>query len=123
MKLFSKSDIPKPVVVLLKGIVARIPNTPYTYFDAETDRKRPSLGLLCMVANSDAPIYVDTDPKHSMHARYVMAGDFVDIRKTVTSDKNGETIVHALERNVSLIEDCKRQLAILREVLGVETPE
>lgn len=117
MKLFDRVDIPPPAAFLLKGVVVRLPNTPYKF--VESDHDRPSLGLLCMVASSEAPIYVDTDPKQHAHARYVIQGDFVDIRKTVTSHKDGKTTtVYTLEKNVSLHDDCIRQRGILMGVLG-----
>jgi hypothetical protein len=116
MKFFEKVDIPPPAAFLLKGVVVRLPNTPYKFVESDPDR--PSLGLLCMVASSEAPVYVDTDPKQHAHARYVIQGDFVDIRKTVTYSKEGQTVAYTLERNVSLHDDCIRQRGILMGVLG-----
>lgn len=115
MGIFNKKPDNPPRVSIVKGVVVRIANTPYTYID--NDRDRPSLGLLCMLGNLDVPIYVDTDPARNAHARYIQAGDFIDVRKTVEDTDKGEKISYTLERNVSLIEDCTEQKEKLMDAL------
>lgn len=115
MGIFTKKPLNPPRVSIVKGVVVRIANTPYTYIDGDKDR--PSLGLLCMLGNLEIPIYVDTDPARNAHARYIQAGDFIDVRKTVEDTENGEKTSYTLERNVSLIEDCNDRREKLLEVL------
>lgn len=117
MSIFAKKTSNPPRVSIVKGVVVRIANTPYSYIN--DDRDRPSLGLLCMLGNLDVPIYVDTDPARNAHARYIQAGDFIDVRKTVTETEQGEKTSYTLERNVSLIEDCNVRKEMLLEALQI----
>lgn len=72
--------------------------------------------LLCMLGNEKAPIVIKTK------SSFYRDGDYIEVHKSILKDSNGKITYqdYKIDKNVSLVDECRRAKEDLLIVLGIK---